>query len=474
MPDKDLRRAALDKSKTVSRRAQQKALSVPSTPGASAPGSKRTSRAASRIASREVSDDEDNTGFLSDDTNASINSIDAFLESDEFAESNLDNLKHSLSTIIDELIERKGSSVQGREDALERFNRLLISHHFGDVLYGRAQDLLTALMRSVKGGSSSKEVILGLKALSLVGITFENANLYETCSGTVKRTITDNEDNAVKTAAVHALGMCLSFGCTSEDEIDEQCGFLLEIVQSDGAFVGADDSAEVVSAALQTYAFLSTQIEDMENESEDAVEAFLEQLNSGDTNVQIAAGEAIAVLFEKSYTPREDDDESEDEEKEDDSSGDSDGPAAGDKSLVKRYNAYHNPSEVVERVSALANLSSKGMNKADKRRLHQTFAAVARTVENPRLGPGRLVVRIHREGEIKVDKWWKLMRLNALRRLLAGGMMNHYFEGNRQVLNALPLLIRNPGANGTLSPRGRGKKPGDKYRDSRRFVSAAE
>lgn len=468
MPDKDLRRAALDKSKTVSRKAANRALSVPSTPGASAPGSKRTSRAASRIASRDVSDDEDHSGFLSD-TDASINSIDAFLESDEFAEGNLDNLRHSLGVVIDELVERKGSTTTGREDALERFNRLLISHHFGDVIYGRVTELLATLVRSVKAGT--KEAILALRALSLVGVSFEDASLYETCSAVIKRTITDTEDNVVKAAGVHALGMALTFGGASEDEIDEQCGFLLEIVQSDGSFVGADDSAEVVCASLQTYAFLSTQIEDMENESEDAVEAFLEQLNSGDVNVQIAAGEAIAVLFEKSYTAREDDDSDEDEEE--DSSGDSDEPS-GDKTWVKRYNAYHNPSEVSERVSALANLSSKGMNKADKRRLHSTFAAITKTVENPRLGPGRLVVRIHREGEIKVDKWWKLVRLNALRRLLAGGMMNHYFEGNRQVLNALPLLIRNPGGSGTLSPRGRGKRPGDRYRESRKFVNAGE
>lgn len=481
MPDKDLRRQALDKTKTVSRRAQAKAsLSIPSSTGHSQPGSARGSRAASRVASRNVSDDEDDnrSGYLSDDTNASINSIDAFLESDEFQESNLENLKSALNTTIEELIERKGSSVQGREEALERYTKILTSHHFGDVLYGRVNDILGALSKSIKSETSSKEAVLALRAVSLTAISFEDHTLYETIAPLLKRTITDSQDNPTKAAATQTLGICLFFGGAGDDEIAEQCTFLLEVVQSDGSFVGADDNAEVVTAALQTYTFLLTQLDDVEAESEDAVEAFIEQLDSGNVNVQIAAGEAIAVLFEKSYTPKEDDEDSgENDEAEGESSGDSDGPTTGDKTLVRRYNAYHNPEEVVEKVSGLANLSTRGLNKHDKRKLHQAFASIAITIENPRRGlqtnsSSRMIVRIHREGEIKVDKWWKLVRLNALRRLLAGGFINHYFEGNGQVLNALPLLIRNTGPGGTLSPRRSARRPGDKYKEVRRFVSA--
>lgn len=476
MPDKDLRRAALDKTKTVSRKAA--ARSSLSSPGHLTPtGSAKGSRAASRIASRNVSDDEDEfSGNLSDDTNQSINSIDAFLESEEFSETNLDTLKSSLATTIDEIVERKGSTVTGREDALDRYVRILISHHFGDVLYGRVEEILVALMKSVKSEASPRETQLALRAISLTAVSFESATLYDTVSGLIKRTISDSQDNSTKAAAIHALGMCLTFGGAGDDEIAEVCTFLLEVVSSDGSFVGADDNAEVVAASIQTYSFLATQLEDLEGESEDAVEALLEQLNAGSAQVQIAAGEAIALLFEKSYTPREDDDDSENEEEGEDS-GDSDGPSTAniDKTLVKRYNAYHNASEVLERVSALASLSSKGLNRTDKKKLHQAFASVVITVEDPRAGlqtnnSSRMIVRIHREGEIKVDKWWKLMRLNALRRLLAGGFINHYYEGNKQVLNVIPVLVRSTGS-GMMSPRRTPRRAGDKYRDARRFVS---
>jgi len=406
--------------------------------------------------------------------NASINSIDAFLESDEFSETNADALKHDLGSTIDEILERKGSSSEGREEALKRYNRILTSHHFGDVLYGRVDDILASLSKSIRAESSSNETIMALRAVSLTAISFQNESLYDTMGALVKRTVEDSQDNATKAAALHCLGICLSFGGAGESEIAETCTFILEVIQSDGAFVGADDNPEVVAAALQTYSYLITEVQDMEADSEDAVEAFMEQLDSGDADVQIAAGEAIALLFEKSYTPREDDEDSEAEEEEED---DSDGPSTADKSLVKRYNAYHNPSEVLDKVQNLANLSSKGFNKSDKQRLHRSFASVAITVENPRAGlqsnnSSKMLVRIHREGEIKVDKWWKLMRLNALRRLLAGGFINHYFEGNKQVLNSLPVLVRSTG--GTLSPRRTPKRAGDRYKESRRFVNAED
>ena len=62
----DLRRKALESSKTVSRKAQSKTSSR----GGSRDNSASNSRAASRVQSRDVSDDEEHDkGNLSDDTN---------------------------------------------------------------------------------------------------------------------------------------------------------------------------------------------------------------------------------------------------------------------------------------------------------------------------------------------------------------------------------------------------------------------
>ena len=399
----------------------------------------------------------------------SINSIDELLASDDFNEQAPEVQKQELVDRIAELCERKGSSYKGREECLTSYVRILTAHHLADELYGRLADLIPALVRSIKVESTERETILALKAIALTIVSFQDDISYDGVAAQLKRTISDSQSLPTKAAAIHCLGTCVAFCGAGEEEISEVLNFLLEIASSDGSFVGATDDADTVTAALQEYGFLTTYLEDLEGESEDAAVTFVDQLDSENVHVQIAAGENIALLYEKSYTPLEEDEAASDfEETEDNSSsgedsGNSDGPK-----LVKRYNAYHNTYEVLEKVQSLASLSTRKLNKHDKRKLHQSFASVQITVENPRLGlqtnnASKMTVRIHQEGEMKVDRWWKLMRLNALRRLLQGGFVNHYFEGNKQVLDTLPLIMRDVGIKGGI----RGSPGQDKSRKGR-------
>ena len=413
---------------------------------------------------------------LDADMSSSINSIDALLESDDFNEQATDVLKQELHDCIEELLDRKSSNKHSREDALTTYVRILTAHHIADALFGRVPELLSAFSRSVKAETTERETTLALRALAITSITIEDDSLWETVGALVKRTIGDSQLLPVKAAAIHCLGICITFGGAGDQEIMETLTFLLEIASSDGAFVDAEDNADIVRAALQEYGFLVTQIDDIETESEEAIEVFMDQLDSSEPSVQIAAGENIALLYEKSYTPLEEDESPEDtEETAMNSESDED---HGDSSLVKRYNAYHNSFPIIEKVTALASLSTKAMSRRDKKNLHQSFASIAMTVENPKLGlqtnnASKMTVRVHRSGEMKVDRWWKLMRLSALRRLLGGGFVNHYYEGNKQLLDALPLILRDTGEGpGLGSPRKAPPKASKgRFRDSRRFVS---
>lgn len=468
----NLRRRALESGKTVSNKAKSKQSSK----GSSRANSTPNSRGNSRLHSRDASDDEDMGGNLSDDTQMSINSIDELLESEDFNEQTTDVMKQELTKSIDDLLERKGSSVNSREESLSSYDRCLTAHYLADALYGRVSDILGALSKSVKAETTEKETTLALRGIALTAITIQDDSIYENVAPLLKRAISDSQYPHVKAVAIDSLAVCISFGGAGEEEIEETLTFLLEVVSSDGGFIGADDSPEVVTAALVAYGFLATQLEDIEADSEDAVAAFLDQLDADDVRVQVAAGEDIALLYEKSYTPREDDEESEDEDENEESSDEETIGFQGDKNLVKRYNAYHNTSTILEKVNALASLSTKSLNRKDKRNLHQSFATIALTIENPRVGlrtnnASKMTIRIHREGEMKVDKWWKLMRLNTIRRLLGGGFVNHYFEGNKQVLDALPVIIRDT-ASGMGSPRkALAKQTKGRYREQRRFVS---
>ncbi|QKX64476.1 uncharacterized protein TRUGW13939_11650 [Talaromyces rugulosus] len=448
----DLRRKALlESGKTVSRKTQSREVSRQT----SRAGSAQNSRQSSRAASRYPSDDED-TGDLSDDTTAlSTTSLDDLAENPEADNS---DWPEELADRIHEILDRKRSSVQGREESLTAFCRLSKFHYVEEEIRAHIQDLLEAFSRSIKYETSVRESTLALKALEFLALTAYDDTIYGHVEDLLARTIRDSTSTAVKTAAIYCLGTCTYFGGTSEDAKLDQMTFFLDIVASDGRSIDAADDAATVTAALQQWGFLATEIEDLEGESEEAIDSFIDQLDSSDSSVQIAAGENIALLYEKSYTPQEDDDDDAGSSEEDDGNDNGSVSSNGDgPRLIKRYTAYHNTPQLERVLSSLATVSGKRISKRDKKSLHTNFASILTTVENPRRGPmfstaidyntnrhygSKRQVKIGNEGVMNIDRWWKWLRLAALRRILQGGFMEHYYQGNRAVLNSLPVMLR--------------------------------
>ena len=275
-------------------------------------------------------------------------------------------------------------------------------------------------------------------------ITSPSEVIYDSASPLLKRIISDSISIPTKVAAIHTLGACTFYGGASDDEILENMNWFLEIVSSDGHYIEAPDEAGPVTAALEEWGFLATLLDDLSEESEEAIEIFADQLNSSDAEVQIAAGENIALLYEKSYTPLEENESLSDS----DSSGSQD---QGSSKLVKRYTAYRRTDQLVHTLSSLSSISSRGLSKKDKKSLHVNFADILNSVQFPTRGPryqnamdpngkvygSRMAVRIRGEGVMRIDKWWKLLRLNGLRRVLQGGFVTHY-ENNEIVFESLP------------------------------------
>lgn len=379
-----------------------------------------------------------------------------------------DEWPEELADCIQDLLDRKRSSVQGREESLANYCRLSKFHYVEEEIRSHIQDLLAAFSRSIKYETSVRESVLALKALEFLAVTAYDDTIFDAVESLLTRTIRDSTSGVVKVAAIHCLGTCTYFGGTSEDGKMDQMNLLLDIVASDGQSIDAADDAGVVTAALQQWGFLATEIEDLEGESEEVVEILIDQLSSTDPNVQIAAGENIALLYEKSYTPREDDEEDDEEDDdEDDSEEDDDeedetneystSSSADGPKLIKRYTPYHDTRELEQLLSSLATISNKRISKKDKKSLHSNFASILTTVENPRRGPmfskainqntnrrygSKRQLKVGSEGVMNIDRWWKWLRLAALRRILQGGFMEHYFQGNRAVLDALPIMLR--------------------------------
>ncbi|KAG2421690.1 hypothetical protein HFD88_005666 [Aspergillus terreus] len=451
----DLRRQVLESGKTISRKA------------ASREGSRRTSRTnsaqnsrhSSRNASRQASDDED-AGYLSDETAMSIGSLDDLTDNPD---ADNHNWTQELIDVVQDILDRKRSSVLSREESYAAFCRLAKCHYIEENIRRSMSDLMAAFCRSIRQETSVRETTLALRALELLAITAFDDTIYENVEPVLTRAIRDSTSHPVKAAAIHALGACTIFGGAGEDAIMDQMTFFLDIAASDGQSIDAADDAGCVTAALQEWGVLAVEIEDLEGESEDAVQIFMDQLDSGEAAVQIAAGENIALLYEKSYTPQEDDEASSDEDQHHgsgagaDSDDELDGRPADGPRLIKRYNAYHNTHELERQLQALATVHGKRISKRDKKNLHSNFASILTTVENPRRGPmyntaidqdtnrrygSKLTVKIGRQGVMNIDRWWKWIRLNSLRRILQGGFAEHYYQGNRAVLDSLPVMVR--------------------------------
>lgn len=448
----DLRRQALESGKTASRKARSKVVSTASSKANSKAGSNLNSpaqsRANSRNPSRHGSDEED---YASDGSNWSNDSgsIDDLLNYDE-TDLAVHAWKTKLLESIEQIVDRKRSSTEGRTDSLRVYTHILRLIYGNDEIKHRIGDLLPSMLRSIKLESSERETVQALKALAVTIITLNSDNIYDSVSTQLKRSISNSESVQIKMNAIHALGTAAFFGGASEEEAEDIMAFFLEIIESDGLSIEAHDEGSVVIAALEEWGLLATEVDDMEMATEAAMEAFADQLESSDSGVQIAAGENIALLFEKSYTPLEDDEELSEEGANSDEDGSSDSVK-----LVKRYTVYRRKDQLMHTLDELATVSTRKISKKDRKSMHHSFVDVKNSVERPTIGPrysmaldsvtgrpygSRWKIRINRNVVLTINRWWKLMRLNAVRRIVQGGFVQQY-EENEAVSRSLPFSM---------------------------------
>ena len=390
----------------------------------------------------------------------------------------LDALAHELDVTIENLLDRnwKRSSTETRETNLIKFARILTARFSHKEIEGKEVDLMNSFVKSIKAENSVKETIYALKALSVLTITTGPSDFYEPVSSALRRTISDSASVNVKAQAIHTLGTVAFCSEISEDEVLEILNFLLEIISSDGNYIEAHDEPAPVIAALEEWGLLATLADDLSGETEDCMEAFVDQLGSGYTALAVAAGQSIALLYEKSYTPPE--------ENENLSSSDDEDRVthAGQKNqvaYVKRFEVYRQFSELEATLSDLASLSGHSVSKKDKRSIHTNFSDILNSIRNPTHGPGyrgtideegreygsSMTVKIGQGGVMLINKWWKLLRLKGLTRVLQGGFPTHY-EENHLVFGVLPVLTsqkaHSNGAKGVIASPGKEGKKGRK------------
>jgi Interferon-related developmental regulator (IFRD) len=68
--------------------------------------------------------------------------------------------KQDLSDRIEEIIDRKKSSAQGRETTLNVYTHYLMSHYAFDQIQHKVTEILPALLKSIKSDNTEKETCL--------------------------------------------------------------------------------------------------------------------------------------------------------------------------------------------------------------------------------------------------------------------------------------------------------------------------
>ncbi|KAI5294098.1 hypothetical protein KEM52_004706 [Ascosphaera acerosa] len=354
-----------------------------------------------------------------------------------------------IDVVIEAILDRKRSSIASREQALTAFNRILRNDYVPEPVEERLEELLAAFVKSVRTEASDREAVLACAAVALAAITTALPTVYDETAAQLQRSARDSASYAVKAAALHALG-AVTFFTGGDANVEEVMAFLLEIVESDGRYANAPDDPDTVRAAADEWALLATECDDLEELSAAAVEAFLEQLDSEDVGVQTSCGEALALLYEKSYTPLEEGEELPEEYRNGEES------TGGGDVLVKRYDAYRNTPLVLRKTEELASASGRHVHRTARRQLHQAFSAISHTIAHPQHGPfystaidhetgapygNRKTMRVSGEAsdaEVLLDRWWKWVRLQAIRRHLLGGFPTHMARGNEALQECLP------------------------------------
>ena len=96
------------------------------------------------------------------DDNFSVNSIDEILATEDLDQP-VDVWKAELADRIEEIVDRKRSSVQGRETSLMAYVRMLTAHYAEDEIRAKDVEIVASICKSIKTESSEKETILALK-----------------------------------------------------------------------------------------------------------------------------------------------------------------------------------------------------------------------------------------------------------------------------------------------------------------------
>ncbi|XP_039114881.1 interferon-related developmental regulator 2 isoform X1 [Dioscorea cayenensis subsp. rotundata] len=349
-----------------------------------------------------------------------------------------------LEKYLDALYEKRAST---REKALTGLVDAFSSQLLHGFVENKCITLLHQYLNSVKKGSS-KEACLASRAIGLLAITVgagDSAHeIMEESLPPLSLALKCGSDAQKKSSVLDCIALVTFVGAIDTDETENAMKIIWETIHpKSGTIVGSAAKLQpaVLAAAISAWSFLLTTMNGWGNNSDNWQESisFLSiLLERDDRAVRIAAGEAIALIFEIGRL-----DKFSREEGETDS--------AGREGFKPRGLAYvaSMKGKILNQVRELsAEAGGKGTGKKDlnlQRDLFQDILIFLETGECPEIS-----MRISNNlGALRVTTRAQSIQLNFLKRFLASGFLKH-MQDNELLHDVFSFT---PGKKGNLSSK---------------------
>ncbi|XP_050206732.1 uncharacterized protein LOC126656255 [Mercurialis annua] len=357
-----------------------------------------------------------------DDDNSSVSSS-STMKSDHMSVSGTEEVQIDKDSLLDQaldsLYEKRGAI---REKALasiiEAFNSNL-QHQFVEKKFAT---ILHQCLNCIKKGSS-KEIALASHAVGLLALTVgcgDNAReILEESISPISQALKSGSESTKTVSLLECLAVGTFVGGIEPAETERAMQIMWQLVRPKlgSNVVAAKASAPVIAAVVSAWAFLLTTMDGWAIDSKDCQESisYLSSLlDKDDRSVRIAAGEALALIFEVGTL----------EKFAGGVTGFTDGSVPeGNKSREGLMHVQGLKSKILNQVKTLsAEAGGKGSAKKDLNSQRNLFKDVLEFLEYGYCPETSMKIG----GDLlHTSTWSQLIQLNFLKHFLGGGFIRH-------------------------------------------------
>lgn len=318
--------------------------------------------------------------------------------------------------LVSELQDRKSNQNDTRQLLLEHYVQMLRNRYDGELEGANVSELLGTFIRSANRGSEAKERLLSLQAYILTACVSDMVTA-ESARTSLKQILTDDQDEDCQIQALYALTITVAYYGGGEDDVLDYMDFLVDAIQSNGDSIKSLNRDGLMVALFECWGFAATQVDDIWQQADYTMDAFVEKLDSTDVETQTIAAECIAFIFEASRAHEAEEGEP--------------------------YELPYDPARVASRIKDMTKGAAKSMSRQNRRDLREGLRSVVTSLENS-VGPYYSTAQGWTDGDVGyrfklrkryasssysysalVETWHHYLRIAMLRNIFGNGLERH-------------------------------------------------